>query len=595
MGFNPDSKPTEDNHSLLQNELPTRNSIQNEFFGHFKGFSLTPMKKAEIEPTRVAPPPPVAPVKTAVVTRSNSGVTSKSLVTRAQSFKQILTGGGPALPPPNPGSTAKPIISSPILENSTCTAKELISPLKHVPIHVPVRAAPEVPRPLSTPEVLLPEEPKGYKSSGITLNRIASFLKKQSPTSSTSLPRNNQVKANKILNKNALKSIEISNPILQTETTNVKTVPANSDEAKAVIMRAQSMRSPSGTPRPNIQTFGSMRVPNGAKRPLSIPSGVRPKNPPPPAPAPVKSDKKLELPNIPGFQKPTGKTSQNQYDDCLNKIAPLAQLSEDLSQDNIYAVIEESPVSPPPEPIKTASSSNESMGLLGEIVSEIQNRNFDSIYSTSTLARKKKEEEARRAKLPTPDSDETYVNTSSLYKSPETPESVYSNMNNAKSSASSTSSGYINPSAVNSPVKNINPLAVNPSVKKPDQPTKLSTFKAATPPKIKTPPSPSKVKTPSNLRTRKPSPSRPRPVSNSPDLVTSCSSKPGTKPDVLTTSKKPTPTAKPSLSKKTGANKTLPTGARVAARSSSNVASLQQKFENRTPTTAKSGKIGKAC
>ncbi|XP_008199895.2 disintegrin and metalloproteinase domain-containing protein 12 [Tribolium castaneum] len=582
--FGPDStKRTEDNHSLLQNDPPT-SPLQCEFFGYFKGFSITPLKKVENQPARAAPPPPIIPPSVPPPPKNNFLTRSMS---RSHSFKQALAGvsqnvSAPTLPPPNPGSTAKPIISSPILENSTCTAKELISPLRNAP-KVPVRPAPEAPP----------------TKDGNTLNRITSFLKKTTPagsttssnTSTSTLPR----KASKIMDKNALRSIEISNPILQPEGT---TVSVGGEGNKAVIMRAQSMRGTSVTPRPNIQTFGSMRQPGGARRPLSIPSGSRPKSPPPPAPP--TSDKKLQIPSLPGYQKPTVKTSQNQYDDCLNKTAPLAKLTEELSSDNIYAVIEESPVTPPEDKPKTSSSSNESMGLLGEIVSEIQNRNFDSIYSTSTLARKKKQEE--EAKIKSPESD-TYVNTP--YK---TPESVYSNM------TSSTSSGYILPSAVNPPIKS------------PEEP-KLSTFKAKSRSPTPTKRAPNKTAinrqtTPPNLRTRKPSPVRPapgapkpRPAPNSPDVVTSCNTKPGNKgPDVVNTKKPTIATTKPNVnglprgavkpkvsfnkpgerkvatvSKSQSDAKPVPSGVRNAARSSSNVASLQQKFETKT-LNAKSNK-----
>lgn len=198
-----------------------------------------------------------------------------------------------------------------------------------------------------------------------------------------------------------------------------------------------------------------MRQPNGPpKRPLSIPSGARPKSPPPPRP-PVHNNQQnsissatqpiMKIPGLPGYQKPIVNVSgkQNQYDDCLNSTLSSRKEQKSPSSDNIYAVIEETPVTSPD--VKNLSSgSSESVGLLGEIVSEIQNRNFDSIYSTSTLSRKK-EVETEKAKS---SNSETYVNTSSMYKAPE---SVYSNMN--KSSASSTSSGYINPSSVNIPLK----------------------------------------------------------------------------------------------------------------------------------------------
>lgn len=739
-------KRTEDNHSLLHEDSPPPTGLQNEFFGNFKGFSISPAKKPDPEPVRAAPPPPVVPpsapqvkntpsfkaapgattatVKTPSINRFHSLAAKTNIfnkpVQKTNSFKSNTLSNGiatvngtsvaPALPPPNPGSNARPIISSPVLENSTCTAKELISPLRNAP-KIPLRPAPESPpatttskettRRLSSPDAShtvlnvkitedvkkLPKEKDNTGSSA--LNRITSFLKpadKKPVVQSNSLPKTNPVKANKVLDKDALRSMEISNPIPQTKIEiAITALPVNTESSKAVVMRAQSMRVAKEKPKPHIQTFGSMRQPSGFKRPLSIPSGVRPKSPPPPRPPGENTQEKGGKP-----VKDSGNNDLNQYDDCLNEAAPLTKISEGVSPnsgDNIYAVIEESPVSPlSPEKVASGSGSSDSMGLLGEIVSEIQNRNFDSIYSTSTLARKKKEEEERLKKeksITSPDPSEIYVNTSSLAY----PESEYSNMSgNIKSSASSTSSGYIHPSAVNVPVKAANPKPEE----KPSSKTNLSSFKSdstkpfsspfnrpqgpvaanfknnatdikkvevsperrvnksKTPPSptTKTPPSPTikstpkatinRQVTPPNLRTRKPSPTRTTPqgpkttnnnrrsITNSPDLVTSCNANPAAKPpDVLnrgTTVRKPTisntkPTVdsvnkvpgkinqktvnfkspqekkgdvKPPVASKiikassdVGANVKTSVGLRNAARQSSNVASLQQKFENK--------------
>ncbi|KAG5877205.1 hypothetical protein JTB14_017707 [Gonioctena quinquepunctata] len=708
------AKRTEDNHSLLREETPPPIGFSSAFFGNFKGFSISPAK-AEPEPVRAAPPPPVKapsvpsqqhPAKSAFVAPKTPPSTAKASIfdkpiQKYNSFRSNKLSNGvstvhnvsaaPALPPPNPGSNPRPIISSPVLENSTCTAKELISPLRNVP-KVPIRSAPEAPaviqatQPTTAPEPVtntvvnlkIAEEPKKPGSGG-TLNRIASFLKPADKkpvvrTESTSKP--NQVKANKVLDKDALRSMKISNPIPQTDIEiAITALPVDKEATKAVVMRAQSMRATKDTPRPNIQTFGSMRQPSGFKRPLSIPSASRPKNPPPPRP--------------PGEKAKERTKSDNQYDDCLNEATPLASLSETSpSGDNIYAVILESPspapslspppaapLSPPPAaplspPSASAnSSSTENMGLLGEIVSEIQNRNFDSIYSTSTLARKKKQAEdnlrREQQKVTSPDPSETYANTASLLYS----DSEYSNMSgNVKSSASSTSSGYILPSAVNVPVKpaeaskpevEVRPKTGVSSFKadatnskpfastftRPQGPLALNyksnqpgAKKVETSPdrnKLKTPPSPTNKAapktinrqiTPPNLRTRKPSPSRAAPpvqksnrsVTNSPDLVTSCNAIPSSKPpDVLggnPVMKKPSiASVKPSVNlpraplksnpkavKKSeiktssvggkvnktnsdaGVQSKTPTGLRNAARSNSNVASLQQKFESKT-------------
>lgn len=655
--FSPQStKTAEDNHSLLHNPEAPANGLQKDFCGHFKGFTLTPIKKAEPETLRTAPPPPVAPpvswTKSPTVARSSTSAETKPKpsVTRAHSFKPNSissaistansTSVAPALPPPNPGSNARPIISSPILENSTCTAKELISPLRNAP-KVPLRPAPEKPainkenkRPLSSPDTVINtvtfadevfKKPVAKETSGgSALNRIASFLSKANDKklvgNTNSLPR-----VKKVLDKDALRSIEISNPIPQTDIEiAVTALPVDTEENKAVVMRAQSMRGKTATPRPAIPTFGSMRQPPGFKRPLSIPSAHRPKSPPPPRPV-EEAKKENKIPGLPGYQKPS--VNVNQYDDCLNEEpSTLTNIREE--KDNIYAVIEDAPLSSPESKAsKSNSTSDESMGLLGEIVSEIQNRNFDSIYSTSTLARKKKESEAKKAleQEKKNDTSEIYMNASA-YKAPE---SVYSNM------SSSTSSGYIHPSAVNPPVKPAEETKNELSTFKTDTKPISKTKSSPTPPKI-TATTPNKTTTkslnrqttPPNLRTRKPSPTRQappspkvvKPTSNSPDLVTSCSPiAPAKSPDVCSsTVRKPAVTAakpktvpkvnksvsvkndKPPVSAKIqkavsdAGTKSMPTGARTAAKQMSNVASLQQKFENKPPMGTKAPPISVA-
>ncbi|CAH1169140.1 unnamed protein product [Phyllotreta striolata] len=649
------AKRTEDNHSLLREDTPPPAGfivLPGNFFGNFKGFSISPLKNEEPQPVRSAPSPPVkgatyanAPQKptdsdasndkSSVPTRAAppapkhpvTGLISNSIQKYNSFRKNALSAGvsnvndvsaAPALPPPNPGSNARPIISSPVLKNSTCTAKELVSPLRNAPT-APTPPPPdyiEFNAPDDAPDALpsLPEEPKKPKEGTGTLNRITSFLK-SSDKKPAVVPKPSQLKPNKTINKEALRNIEISNPIPQTRIEIAATaLPVEKEAARSVVMRAQSMRT-TKSERPRIQTFGSMRQPNGPKRPLSIPSGARPTSPPPPRPP-------LDVP------KEAPKAEEEKYEDQEEGASPTG--------DNIYAVIEESPESPAKPP-----PSNDSMGLLGEIVSEIQNRNFDSIYSTSTLARKQKE--AIDKEKPSSESSQTYVNTASLQYADN---SEYSNMSgNLKSSDSSTSSGYILPSAVNVPVKqeptNVSLSTFKSGSKPPSSgfkpnPKKVETSPDRTNSKTKQPPSPTskapiaRQTTPPNLvKTRKPSPSRPaqksnRSVTNSPDLVTSCNANgngPSKPPDVLGTSpagKKPSiASAKPAV--KTGAakgaksvsfkspqekkgeakpaaggkagkagsgvggdNAKTPVGVRNAARSNSNVAALQQKFETKT-------------
>ncbi|XP_060806966.1 disintegrin and metalloproteinase domain-containing protein adm-2 [Amyelois transitella] len=595
------SNPDDMSSSLLRNDSdrsPSGNlnpTACPAFFGNFKGFSLTPIEKnqeteapkvqdksAKITPVhrssstsqttkptlRAAPPLPVVPITAKIspktspsVKRTNSAVQNRIKVLMGE--KEETT---PSTPPP------RPVISSPILEASTCTAKELISPLQGSKTLGPVRAAPTVPkmtpdlpkRPLSMhssaapPNKPLPEEPKKVKE-GLSLNRIASFLKQEKPKEkertpverSNSLPKNpnHQVRFPKSVDKAALRNLQISNPILQKDIElSVNTVPVVSDtedteDLKPFINRAQSMRAPA-TQKPAIQSFGSMRQAAGTTRPLSMVG--RPTAPPPPLP----NDNQT-------YQTPKETDKSIDYVDCIEeKQAPLAHIDEE-STDNIYAIIEESPVkhskalpgtsqpvptqpqAPPegymtPKSIPSNSGSAESMGLLGEIVNEIQNRNFDSIYSTSTLARKK----AKKEQNADSNRDSTYMNTDH-YRAPE---SVYSN-SGAKSNASTTSSGYLHPSAVNVPTFQKEQESRDDNEKAPPSPTlkvssKIPTFtRQVTPPGLKTfrnvPQSPKNGNRNAHSTQK---------ITNSPDVVSSCSvadTKNVKAPDVINNNKVP--------------------------------------------------------
>ncbi|KAK6622490.1 hypothetical protein RUM44_002302 [Polyplax serrata] len=372
---------------------------------------------------------------------------------------------------------SRPKISEPVLEGTT--AKELIAEGTTL---VPTRKAPGIPganpletgmegylkelppipsqatkvRPLSSPVELADErkllkelkETKEYP----TLTKIASLMKNASISRSSSINEKNKTKFKSEIKKlkfdrEKLKNIEISNPIPQVETNSPGIRPKS--EAEATITRAQSMREP-GHHKPTLQTFGSMRLPAGTKRPTSIHVHTRPTSPPPRPPSPK---------TVP---------QDYPYDDCLNflseKSAPLAQIDEESPTSNIYAVIEDSPKtsrkpevsterkvhfddenfeepngslaaegvpSPPRDRKKSlngvASGSTESMGLLGEIVSEIQARNLDSIYSSGTLKRKKEKAS---------DSEDK------------------DNGNIDSSNSRGPSNGYLNPRTINTPAEN---------------------------------------------------------------------------------------------------------------------------------------------
>lgn len=484
--------------SLLQ--TGSGDAKENMFFGHFKGFSLTPLGKTgdETSPSSNAPPinlnndrrngknialvhpttkvqdPSKAPVRSAPpvpqapVIKNNSvgkmDIPKKQTKNTVHWDKSTIEDLKPALPPLNPGSHARPLISEPILEGSTCTRKELISPLKHSN-SIPIRSAPEVPpaaRPQSTGDIL--ENPASdikkltKENSNNALNRIASFLNKdksKSQSNTSTLTRTSR--GNKNLD---LKNLQISNPILQQDivlpdgTVCVMSDSEDDDCGRTMVTRSKSMRSPSSPQRPNIPNFGSMRQPSGSRRPTTISTNTRPNRPPPPrpdyTPDKEKVNKKLaeldKLAAASDYQVPIQRTVEF-YDD--EAIAPLANISEELtpsSNDNIYAVIEEN--SPPkskedknllsPQSIKSVQSgSSESVGLLGEIVNEIQHRNFDSIYSTSTLKKNGKDTSYGGGYASDSDSSQAiYVNTG--------PDSEYMN-----TAPSTTSSGYVNPQSIN--------------------------------------------------------------------------------------------------------------------------------------------------
>ena len=464
-----------------------------------------------MKPTAPLPPTvPTVAIKTNIkpLQRAN---TLRSTLSSPPTQEPIIA---PALPPLNPGSTARLLISSPVLAATTCTSLELIGSKKpdiqrnkkhdiptRVAPDIPTRPAPDIPtRPAPPPPQIIPEKPPRPTSSplsniilpepekksekGSTLNRIASILRPNSgilrsnsqPPSeknTNSLPRSQHHKANKVLDKEILRNLEISNPIPQSDIeipTAVIPVLAvsESQEKKNIVTRAQSMRDSKVSQRPAIHTFGSMRQTNSLKRPTSILASSRPTSPPPGPPKPTagKVETGVKIPGLPGYQKPSAKphTVDNAYDDCMNLIpeASLTKITEESqSSDNIYAVIEESTSDKninkvnqkaedngykAPKPLEvTTEGGTDNMGLLSEIVSEISNRNFDSIYSTSTLARKKREKEEAERNL----ESGTYVN-SSHYKSPG---SMYSNSDSGdfNSANSTTSSGYLLPSSINIP------------------------------------------------------------------------------------------------------------------------------------------------
>ncbi|XP_014254247.1 disintegrin and metalloproteinase domain-containing protein 28 [Cimex lectularius] len=422
----------------------------------------------------------------------------------------------------------RPIISRPVLEGTTSyTAQELMD--KRPRMASPIRPAPKVPMQQHRVEEKKKDHP--------TLTRIASFMRGQK------LDKNQRPR----LDKETLRNLEISDPIPQTE------IEVPKGTVSVEISRAQSMRE-QPIKRPQLPTFGSMRVQN--KRPNSIPTALRPKSPPPMPPNSTK--------NV-----------QTSYDDCLNvnvKGAPLAKIEDDSPKENIYAVIEESPVEQRanPKPLEPADE------LLNEIVSEIEARNTESIYSASTLKKKKKS---------TDEESSDYMNTSWSDISPNQQKS------SSSASSSSSNSGYMSPISTQSkPIETeVKPIRV-PDTSAPYKPYNsalhrgplANAYRAQEKPPLK------RTKTPPSLEVHK----KPLSIAQSkdkkqptklvkPDIVSSCE---GLKsPDVIS-SKEDKEEPKKVL------NGRLPQGNRPAVvpkpkavpimRTNSKVASLQKKFEN---------------
>lgn len=356
-------------------------------FGKFKGFTLRPLNNASspasnyngpnvafVQPTvqqegvpqRCAPPPPV-------VKSAEQDTTKKS---------ETLPRAAPALPPPNPGSTARPIISKPKLDSSTLT----MVPLKGGDGMAdgelsPTRLAPAPPVPLHA-------DPKlNIKRDG-TIRRFASFLKKEDKP---------PLKEKTYIDRERLRTLEISSPMpvpaaaapQQAESSNSdsETTPRE-EETKNLVKRTQSMRSP--TKKTQVQSFGSMRSPAGSARPKSTATGAagaasssRPKSPPP-RPPPLSSIKKTNSTTSSGYQLPVATaqtTVENTYDDC-----EFVEARTRASTDDIYSVIEEIP--PAAQTLKRSdlvaslAISTGGSDLLGEIVNEFEKLNGgDSIYS----------------------------------------------------------------------------------------------------------------------------------------------------------------------------------------------------------------------
>lgn len=413
---------------------PPTAALHSQLLGNFPGFSIKPLATSERPPQTAAPsrtpirPAPTAPlVPVASAPKQNETVTANGSVAAEKRLQ----------------------ISRPVLDATTSsTARELgsLPPLKPAP-PVPVIAA------STTATTTAPTTPTATttttadnKSGGAypTLRRITSFMKNQmleEKKSAAAAPRANA----KFTDRERLKNLEISEPILQNEiNVPAEPLPLEADQRRAVVLRAHSLRAADASKhhRPSVHAgFGSMRRSTAAKhRPTSgapapppLSSGgascpARPTSPPPPLPDPSYQQRRSPV----GGVRPARPTDEDDGSE-LGRDDRRRQSSDE----NIYSVIDENPVVVAiddrddgddedsgaykvPRPLESS--------LLGEIVSAIQERNNESIYTNKRPDELQQQQQHQE--------QQTYENVVSVVKPP--------------SPATGSSSGYERPVDVKS-------------------------------------------------------------------------------------------------------------------------------------------------
>lgn len=418
-------------------------------------------------------------------------------------------------------------------------------------------------------------EKTNSKQQNHTLNRIASLISKSQPTKTEEKKEVVSLKAAKI-DKDTLKNLKISNPIPLIEPSiPTEPLPLLNEPDKSSIMRTHSMRYNVNKQPPGIQSFASVRL-SSSRRPTSIPAFSRPTSPPPCPPLTTNT-------GISGCQLP------------ISTITSSTEMKEkeNQSEDNIYAVIEENPIENEIKNIEILPTKspvlNNGEGLLKEIVTEIQARNLDSIYSASNTT---KPEEADLSSNVT-----NYSGVLSNNKHPlsENTASYYENEVSSKSRFNSSSSSvYLKPLKSNS----VSKVGIGTNERKLQVPEKTApTYKPFNTPKKPVIPITNKVLMEKKLNQNdsKSSQNKSRKLSNNENTTTKSSvssvinkfDTKSTHPIQQTSSKGEQNVKINKISSESNAEAKLP--------KTSNVASIQKKFENQSQqitggTKPKSGK-----
>lgn len=409
------------NATLLKSSNGTEDPIKRELFGNFKGFSLKPLPMT----------------KPSIVGASNVAYVHPVAKTEPNNDHCVPTRSAPL--PPTSSPKKSQIKSSPKLSQSSFRYQNINETAKEspeTPIEVKLFAtksdAKERPK-ISHP--VLENSTVSVKQFIATANAVQNV-----PTTKPVLPKNVVQNQSKVIaqkpndlsltmvekapiDKNALKKLEISAPI-----------------KAASFSRSQSMRSPStekSVAKRNVLASGSMRYPPGSKRPNVV---DRPKNPPPPRPA-------------------NGTGSSSSLRNIYANEGSQSNIQD--SSDNIYCVIEDVKESPPQN------------GLLTEIVNEIENRNLNSIYSTSKNQRKKPiatntNEQMTYANSNKPVNSDTqsgniYINTATVVKPISNPDLDISN--NSKGSSKSNVASIAKKLSSNATIVHSKPsIATKPTI-----------------------------------------------------------------------------------------------------------------------------------
>lgn len=349
------------NATLLKANNGQEDPVKRELFGSFKGFSLKPLPMSKPNIMGAANVAYVHPVA------------------KAASINECLPSRVAPLPPP-PAVTAVATANSP--KKSQIKPSPKLSPsssYRYQNINATSKDSPETPI-----EVKLfatkSDAKERPKISNPVLENSTMSVKDLIATANSTQPKVHGPKSSNphestmekgAINKNSIKKLDISAPI------------------KSVTFgRSQSMRSPSSEKAPakrNVLASGSMRYP----------PGKRPKNPPPPRPS-----------NAPPPPNTNNASLRNIYANTSDD----GNLSSANSSDNIYCVIEDVKESPPQN------------GLLSEIVNEIENRNGNSIYSTSKNQRKNTtnaiEPNETYVNVVNAQNDNLYMNTAEIVEEP---------------------------------------------------------------------------------------------------------------------------------------------------------------------------------